>query len=183
MQGTSFFFASGDNGTVSRAGLSGCLSDNRYNPDFPSTCPYVTTVGGTQVKTGASPFVPEVAVYAVDDIGRIFTSGGGFSNVFAQPSYQSAAVKSFLETSTNLPSASFFNASGRAFPDVSANSYPSAVIFQGEPEMSGGTSASTPIFASIIHLINGERIKAGKGPVSTLKIIVNTVLTHTRSDS
>jgi len=165
MQGTSFFFASGDNGTVSRAGISGCLSDNRYNPDFPSTCPYVTTVGATQVAAGNSPFVPEVAVYAVDDIGRIFTSGGGFSNVFAQPSYQKAAVTAFLDSATNLPPRSYFNASGRAFPDVSANGFPTATIFMGEPELSGGTSASSPIFASIIHLINGERLKAGKGPV------------------
>lgn len=44
--------------------------------------PFVTTVGGTtQVN-------PEVAV----DF-----SGGGFSNVFAQPSYQTAAVASFLK--------------------------------------------------------------------------------------
>lgn len=170
MQGTSFFFASGDNGTVSRAGLSGCLSGEtpRFNPNFPSTCPYVTTVGGTQVAAGNSPSQPEVAVYAVDGEGRIFTSGGGFSNVFAQPSWQKAAVAEFLTSSKNLPPAASFNASGRAFPDVSANSYPTAVILDGEPELSGGTSASTPIFASIIHLINGERIKRGKGPIGFL---------------
>jgi hypothetical protein len=33
---------------------------------------------------------------------------------------QSAAVKQFLSTSTRLPDAKFYNASGRAYPDVSA---------------------------------------------------------------
>lgn len=167
MQGTSFLFASGDNGTVARAGVVGCLSGDRYNPGFPATCPYVTTVGGTQVAPGNSPFVPEVAVY-VDVEGSIFTSGGGFSNVFAQPSYQTDAVTAFLDSSTNLPPASYYNASGRAFPDVSANSWPTATVLRGVPYMNGGTSAATPIFASIIHLINGARIQAGKGPIGFL---------------
>lgn len=79
LQGTSFLFASGDNGTVARAGVTGCLSGNRYNPNFPGTCPYVTAVGGTQVAPGNPPSAPEVAVLAYDSTGRIFTSGGGCS--------------------------------------------------------------------------------------------------------
>ena len=47
-------------------------------------------------------------------------SGGGFSNVFSQPSYQSASVANFLATSKNLPPAKYFNATSRAYPDVSA---------------------------------------------------------------
>ena len=39
LQGTSILFSSGDNGTVSRAGVAGCLSGGRDNPGFPSTCP------------------------------------------------------------------------------------------------------------------------------------------------
>jgi tripeptidyl-peptidase-1 len=38
--------------------------------------------------------------------------------------------------------------------------------------ISGGTSASTPIFASIVNCINEERIAAGKSPVG----FVNPVL-------
>ena len=45
------------------------------------TGPFVTTVGGT-IRTN-----PEVAVSF---------SGGGFSNYFAQPSYQTDAVSAFL---------------------------------------------------------------------------------------
>ena len=38
--------------------------------------------------------------------------------------------------------------------------------------MTGGTSAATPIFASIVNLINEERIKVKKGPVG----FINPVL-------
>ena len=41
-----------------------------------------------------------------------------------------------------------------------SNSY--AVIVNGEPELSGGTSAAAPVFASVIALLNDARFKAGK---------------------
>lgn len=40
MMGTSIIFASGDNGTLSRAGFYGCLAGGAQNPSAPSTCPY-----------------------------------------------------------------------------------------------------------------------------------------------
>lgn len=51
------------------------------------------------------------------------SSGGGFSNVFVSPSYQQSAVEGYL---TNYPppySSSVYNASGRGYPDLSANGY------------------------------------------------------------
>lgn len=57
---------------------------------FPSTCPYVTSIGATQINPGATVADPEVACQEV-----IF-SGGGFSNVFPMPSYQQAAVQNYL---------------------------------------------------------------------------------------
>ena len=40
------------------------------------------------------------------------------------------------------------------------------IIFnEGSPNLIGGTSASTPVFASILTRINEERIEAGKSPV------------------
>lgn len=56
-------------------------NSTRFMPAFPASCPYVTAVGGT---TG----VPEVAV----DF-----SGGGFSNYWPAPDYQTEAVASYLE--------------------------------------------------------------------------------------
>jgi tripeptidyl-peptidase-1 len=36
----------------------------------------------------------------------------------------------------------------------------------------GGTSASAPIFASIINLLNEERLEKGKGPIGFLNQII-----------
>ena len=50
-----------------------------------------------------------------------FKSGGGFSNFFARPSFQDAVVQSYINSFTGNLSATAFNRSGRAYPDVSAN--------------------------------------------------------------
>jgi hypothetical protein len=46
-------------------------------------------------------------------------SSGGFSNYFTQPKYQKDAVAGYLAQG-GLPTASYYNTSGRAFPDVAA---------------------------------------------------------------
>ena len=99
LQGKTIVFASGDTGTgtPSRSAAEGCLTaqgapgpgGNIFNVGFPQSCPYVTTVGATQVNPGNSVNQPESA--AVDGINE-FSSGGGFSNIFATPKYQSGAV-------------------------------------------------------------------------------------------
>ena len=164
LQGTSIIFASGDNGTVERAGIAGCLADGLDNPGFPAACPYVTSVGATQIAPGNTAADREVAVDPNNDIS--FSSGGGFSNYFARPSYQDAAVSSYLSSSTR--NTSLFNTTGRAFPDVSANGWNIATYLNGLPFLNSGTSASAPIFASIINRINGDRSTAGKGPLGFL---------------
>lgn len=61
-----------------------------------------------------------------------------------------------------------YNRIGRGIPDVSANGDNIAVYVGGEYGLSGGTSASTPIFASVINRINEERLNHGKGPIGFL---------------
>ncbi|KAA1475871.1 family S53 protease [Dentipellis sp. KUC8613] len=140
-RGTSILFSSGDGGVSgSQSGL--CLT---FVPTFPSGCPFLTSVGAT---TG----VPETAASF---------SSGGFSNTFAQPSYQSAAVSAFLDTLGNTDRGRF-NTGGRGFPDVSAQGDNVEIVFQQEGELVAGTSCSSPIFASVVSLLNGELIAAGK---------------------
>lgn len=56
---------------------------------------------------------------------------------------------------------------------MSANGDNIAVVVQGENTLSGGTSASSPIFASIVNRIIDERIAAGKpGPLGFLNPIL-----------
>jgi len=94
-------------------------------------------------------------------------SSGGFSNIFPRPAYQSSAVTSYLDKlgSTNK---GLFNASGRAFPDVAAIGEKVAIILQQQENLVAGTSCSSPIFASIIALINDELIAAGKSQLGFL---------------
>ena len=168
LAGTSVLFSSGDSGVAGNRGKcigpDDTLNDGksgRFNPGFPASCPYVTAVGATQIVPGASVTQPEKACESV-----IF-SGGGFSNVFPLPAYQSAAVTKFL---TNYPppyGADRFNNSGevRAFPDISANGANYVIAVDGMFSLIFGTSASSPTVGSILTLINEARFAAGKGSI------------------
>jgi tripeptidyl-peptidase-1 len=60
----------------------------------------------------------------------------------------------------------------RGYPDVSANGVQILLISDGEYNYEAGTSAATPIFVSIITLINQERIKTNKSPVGFLNPVI-----------
>jgi len=98
----------------------------------------------------------------------MITSGGGFSNQFPMPEYQREAVESFFrnanttETAGSLPPKEYFNMTGRGYPDLAAIGQNVPVVFDSELQMTGGTSASTPIVAGLISLINSRRLKRNK---------------------
>jgi len=180
MMGTSVFYSSGDNGVAGEGTNktnSGCLNSNHqedvtgtvFNPSFPSSCPFLTSVGATGMKPGSSVNDPEVAALLTFSDGTVFSGGGGFSNVFELPEYQRSAVKRYSRTHLNpSPFApGQYNDSGnaRAFPDISANGVNYVVAVDGNFTLVYGTSASAPVVASIITLINDARIAKGKGPV------------------
>lgn len=121
---------------------------------------------------------PESAV--LDYVGHPYSvnysSGGGFSNVFGVPDYQKSALSTYFKDhdpdhpyySALAPDApnpvdlnitalagntgGVYNRIGRGIPDVSANGDNIAVFTGGEFDLSGGTSAATPIFASVVSL-------------------------------
>ncbi len=175
LQGVTVLYSSGDDGVAGNSGqciaANGTYNDGssgRFNPSFPGTCPYITSVGATQVPTGTNILVdlatgtqPETACETV------IWSGGGFSNVFAMPSYQATAVKHFLSAYPPPYGADRYNNSGlvRAFPDVSANGANYVVAVDDQFSMVYGTSASSPTFGSVVTLINELRLAVGKGPV------------------
>ena len=107
-----------------------------------------------------------------------FPSGGGFSNIYAIPSYQSAAVENYLTnfdpgypyySSTNNDSfganGGIYNRNGRAYPDVSAVGDNVLIFNEGAPTLIGGTSASAPVWGALLTRVNEERIAAGKSTV------------------
>lgn len=56
----------------------------------------------------------------------------------------------------------------RAVPDVSAMSDFYTVTQNGGQTWAGGTSASAPVVAGMVSLINQKRAEAGKGPMGFL---------------
>ncbi|KAL7280332.1 hypothetical protein ACG7TL_005249 [Trametes sanguinea] len=155
--GSSIMFSSGDDGV----GGGNCETNDgtntvRFQPNFPASCPFVTTVGGT-IRVN-----PEVAVSF---------SGGGFSNYFARPSYQSTAVSTFL-TKLGRTNSGLFNTTGRAYPDVAAQSENFQVVIGGRVEPVAGTSASSPTFAGVVALLNDFRLSQGKPPLGFLNPLI-----------
>ncbi|CAK5269875.1 unnamed protein product [Mycena citricolor] len=148
-RGGSILFASGDGGVAGGQSQS-CTT---FIPAFPSGCPFLTSVGAV---SGIPP----------SETAASFSSGG-FSRVFAQPSYQSAAVKQYLSLLGTTNSGKF-TPTGRAFPDVSTQGVDFDIVSGGTLEGVSGTSCSSPTFASVIGLINDRRIAAGKSSLGFL---------------
>lgn len=149
LQGVSVIYSSGDFGVAGNGGQ--CLNttgrgftdgnSGRFNPSFPGGCPWVTSVGATQILNGSSVADPESACE------QVIFSGGGFSNVFAMPSYQQQAVGTYLDRHAPPYGAAQYNNSGvaRGFPDVSANGANYVTAVDGEFSLSYGTSGKFPL--------------------------------------
>lgn len=115
-----------------------------------------------------------------------YSSGGGFSAIFSQPSYQTNFVQQYLSNQSALPDQSLFNASNRAFPDLPAMGIQGMLVFNqsysfclgNECETSvvnaaGGTSFSAPIIASLFSMLISEhqrekKLTSGSGPLNPL---------------
>merc|ERR1711972_1106887 len=82
-------------------------------------------------------------------------SGGGFSWEFPAPKHQADAVATYLTTTSGVPDRKTFNASGRAYPDISAIAVE-------------GTSQSSPLVAGIFSLVTDHRLNAGLPPLGFL---------------
>ncbi|KAF2194923.1 tripeptidyl-peptidase-like protein [Zopfia rhizophila CBS 207.26] len=150
-RGVSVLFSSGDTGVGSACQTNDGKNTTRFLPIFPASCPYVTSVGGTYQ-------IPEQAIYF---------SSGGFSDRWARPSYQDAAVGEYLKK-LGSQWEGLYNPNGRGFPDVAAQGARFRVVDKGTQISVGGTSASAPAFASVVALLNNARISAGKPPLGFL---------------
>jgi subtilase family serine protease len=156
LQGIGFMFSSGDNGDeLANSGLK--------QADYPTSDPFVTSVGGTSDAIGANgKFVFQTGwgtvKYALSANGNSWTSqgflygaGGGFSALFNRPAYQDGVV----------PAGS---PAGRAVPDVGLDgdpttgmrvgetqTFPDGTVAYGEYRI-GGTSLASPLFAGMTAL-------------------------------
>jgi subtilase family serine protease len=149
-QGISFFAASGDSGAYD-------CGDTNPSVDSPASDPYVTGVGGTNLQLNSGAYDHESVwsnlrsrLHGPMGAG----SGGGISNTFRRPAWQSGPGV-----------ANQYSNGNRQVPDVTADADPATgysiyctVMNAGCPSSGwitiGGTSAAAPLWAGGMALIN-----------------------------
>jgi len=146
MSGRSVLIASGDSGVDCYQGT--------YRPVFPTSSPYVTSVGGTNRTENGTMSTWEFG-------------GGGFSNYFPTADFQKEVVEKYLQGGT-APDPKFFNQSGRAYPDVSAYAKNCEVVFREHLSRADGTSCAAPIVAGVVSLLNDVLLNNNKPPLGFL---------------
>jgi kumamolisin len=156
-------------------GAEAQMQDGRAHVNFPATSPYVLAVGGTTLhvrkNSEGSPNVTEV----VWNDGPGSGTGGGVSDITPVPAWQKGKVPASINHG---------HFAGRAIPDVAANADPATgylTMSGGQMQTVGGTSASAPLWASLIVRINallGKRVGnfnallySKLGPAGTLRDI------------
>jgi kumamolisin len=135
--------ASGDTGTDSKVG------DGKAHVQYPASDPWVLSVGGTTIgNVNGSKF--DEYVWNDTFFGGVpGATGGGISDCFPQPGYQSSA---------GVPVSLNDGHTGRGVPDVAGNASPNAgysgIFIGGVASAGNGTSASAPLWAALIAVIN-----------------------------
>lgn len=174
-QGQSFFSSSGDSGAED-CSQSGDQDFSRSVED-PSGQPFATGVGGTSLTSNGPP--PTEGVWndgPNPECGCTNSTfgggtGGGISNKWTMPSYQSGAPAALgvIANSSSLPCTNGVGGSVdcREVPDVSADADPVTgymvfVADQGGWVPFGGTSASAPLWAAYTALVNASAACRGQ---------------------
>jgi Pro-kumamolisin, activation domain len=149
--GHNYFFGSGDNGPY-------CGGDT--GAFYPSASPYVTSVGGTTFSASVNGGYPGETVWNYGTVTSLGTtvprsSGGGYSEIYNKPSWQSSTVN------VDRPY--------RGYPDVAAVADPRTgqflcygtnatctgdVTSTGTVPAGDGTSLATPLWAGMTALLN-----------------------------
>lgn len=146
VRGVTICACTGDNGSQG----SPSLKDGHAHVWYPASDPFVLAVGGTTLgQTESGKWVE----YVWNDASG--ASGGGVSDFFALPDYQS-----HIGVPRSVNPSPPFAARGRGIPDVAANAslssgYP--MFFCGAPYTAAGTSAATPLWAGLIARINSHQ--------------------------
>lgn len=122
-RGVSIIFASGDTGAGSSCLSNDGLNRTVFNPVFPATCPFVTSVGSTYSR---SPELPAGF------------SSGGFSNYFKRPDWQDEVVSKYLKNLGTMWEG-YYNPLGRGFPDIAAQGVQYPIYDKGHLMWAAGT--------------------------------------------
>jgi hypothetical protein len=176
--GPTICVASGDFGSNCGVGSWGspAVGDGYAHVEYPGSDPWVLSVGGTTLgqylPSGSS--TPQWVEFPWNapfpDPGYPWgTGGGGVSDFFPVPSYQAnAGIPNSINPGITSPNPSTvkppapFNATGRGVPDVAANANYrtgfTGIALGGVPggQLGNGTSASAPLWAGLMALLNSN---------------------------
>ncbi|HET6501438.1 MAG TPA: S53 family serine peptidase [Amycolatopsis sp.] len=138
--------ASGDSGSADGG------TDGAQHVDFPASSPHVLACGGTHLQATPPSTIQVETVWNTAGGGA---TGGGVSDVFAVPDFQ---------TSAGVPGRAG-GGTGRGVPDVAGNADPATgyqILVDGQQSVVGGTSAVAPLWAALIcRLAQGAGRKLG----------------------
>lgn len=167
-QGMTVVASAGDSGAANcDAGQEGSSTGNGPAVVLPASVPEVTAIGGTTLYPGGSPYwrpapdfngisalgyTPETAWNDSVSLKTVAAGGGGPSSVFARPNWQ---------IGPGMPVGD-----KRLTPDISfaagvySNGY---IVRSGDAwRVMGGTSASAPVFAGMLAMLNRYLISRGQ---------------------
>jgi hypothetical protein len=164
-EGITWISAAGDSGAAGCDEMLAPAASNGLAVMSPASVPEVTAVGGTAISDGSSSqywsstndtqggsalsYIPETGW---SDLNMVLGGGGGASQMFAKPGYQSD-----FDTAVT---------SGRLVPDVSFSAAPCPtpylIVYNGSSLLVAGTSAATPVFGGIAALVNHYLLAMGK---------------------
>ncbi|MGA2134037.1 MAG: IPT/TIG domain-containing protein [Bryobacteraceae bacterium] len=182
-EGITLIASSGDSGGA------GCDADGSSVPvpqtpgasvQLPASLPQVTALGGTEFNEGigsywgstngstggsATGYIPEVVWNDIGALNALYAGGGGVSKFFTKPGWQSG---------TGVPSDGY-----RDVPDVSLAASAShdgyVIAINGSlstagnsPWAVGGTSASAPLFAGIVAVLNSGVYDDSSGNINSI---------------
>jgi subtilase family serine protease len=153
-QGQSFFNASGDSDAFTVGSSSANGVDNTSLDNAPSSCPYITVVGGTTLSTsgaGGSWSSETTWNWGLHNGSYVGTSGG-VSSYYSIPSWQAG-----ISMSANGGSTTYRN-----IPDVALTADNVYVAYgDGESATFGGTSCAAPLWAALVALMNQQAASTG----------------------
>jgi kumamolisin len=134
--------ASGDDGS------SDGVTDGAAHVDFPASSPNVLACGGTRLESSGGKATREVVWNQGAGNGA---TGGGVSEQFPLPSYQTNAKVPVSVNPTHFK--------GRGVPDISGDADPATgyqIRVDGRNAVFGGTSAVAPLWAALVALVNQQ---------------------------
>lgn len=137
--GVTILTASGDHGSTDAIDQQGKVLSTSPTTSFAADDPWATTVGGTSIRKNGGAYSETVWN------GSGGAGGGGFSKFFQEPSYQQTLPSSVQSELNNR----------RGVPDVAADADPDSamsIYVGGQWVPIGGTSASTPMWASVVAI-------------------------------